>query len=70
MLVLKLPDNVEKRLIALAKRTNRTKSFYAREAILLHVEDLEDCYDAIEVLKNPGRIYSMEEIEEKYDLAS
>jgi len=28
----------------LAKRTGRTKSYYAREAILQHIEDLEDIY--------------------------
>jgi RHH-type transcriptional regulator, rel operon repressor / antitoxin RelB len=39
MLALRLPDEVERRLDALAKRTGRTKSFYAREAILSHLDD-------------------------------
>jgi RHH-type rel operon transcriptional repressor/antitoxin RelB len=30
----------------IAKRTGRTKTFYAREAILAHLEDLEDTYIA------------------------
>jgi RHH-type rel operon transcriptional repressor/antitoxin RelB len=42
MLALRLPAEIEKRLDALAKKTGRTKSFYAREAILRHIEDLED----------------------------
>ncbi len=42
MLALRLPKDIEDRLIALAKRTGRTKSFYAREAIVTHLEDLED----------------------------
>ena len=42
MLALRLPKDIEDRLDALAKRTGRTKSFYAREAILTHLEDLED----------------------------
>ncbi len=42
MLALRLPPEIEKRLDTLAKRTGRTKSFYAREAILRHIEDLED----------------------------
>ena len=42
MLALRLPPKLEKRLDALAKKTGRTKSFYAREAILRHIEDLED----------------------------
>ena len=44
MLALRLPTEVEKRLSALAKATGRTKSFYAREAILEHLDDLEDLY--------------------------
>ena len=42
MLALRLPIDIEKRLDALAKKTGRTKSYYAREAILRHIEDLED----------------------------
>ena len=46
MLAIRLPDSIEKRLARLAKRTGRTKTFYAREAILKYIEDLEDAYDA------------------------
>jgi RHH-type rel operon transcriptional repressor/antitoxin RelB len=42
MLALRLPPEIEKRLDTLAKKTGRSKSFYAREAILRHIEDLED----------------------------
>jgi len=44
MLAIRLPAEVEARLDALAKATGRTKTFYAREAILEHIEDLEDLY--------------------------
>jgi len=44
MLALRLPPEIEKRLSNLAKKTGRTKSFYAREAILRHIEDLEDLH--------------------------
>jgi len=44
MLALRLPPDIEKRLDDLARRTGRTKSFYAREAILEHLADLEDAY--------------------------
>lgn len=44
MLALRLPEDIENRLAELARRTGRTKSFYAREAILTHLEDLEDAY--------------------------
>ncbi|MBU6225714.1 MAG: TraY domain-containing protein [Burkholderiales bacterium] len=44
MLALRLPEEVENRLEKLAKSTGRTKSFYAREAIVEHIADLEDLY--------------------------
>ncbi|MEH7880089.1 TraY domain-containing protein [Rhizobium laguerreae] len=44
MLVLQLPPDVEARLIELSRRTGRSKCFYARQAILAHLDDLEDVY--------------------------
>lgn len=44
MLAIRLPADIEKRLNALAKATGRTKTFYVREAILEHLDDLEDIY--------------------------
>lgn len=44
MLAIRLPVDIEDRLDALAKATGRTKTFYAREAILEHLDDLEDLY--------------------------
>ena len=41
MLAIRLPDKIEKRLDRLAKRTGRTKTYYAREAILQYLDDLE-----------------------------
>jgi RHH-type rel operon transcriptional repressor/antitoxin RelB len=49
MLAIRLPASIEKRLARLAKRTGRTKTYYAREAILKHLEDLEDVYLAEQV---------------------
>ncbi len=44
MLAIRLPDKIEKRLGRLAKCTGRTKTYYAREAILQHLDNLEDIY--------------------------
>ncbi|NZD60222.1 TraY domain-containing protein [Rhizobium sp. WYCCWR 11290] len=44
MLVLRLPPEIEARLNELSRRTGRSKSFYARQAILAHLDDLEDIY--------------------------
>lgn len=58
MLAIRLPQSIEKRLEKLARRTGRTKSFYVREPILQHLEDLEDIYLAERALE---RIRSGEE---------
>lgn len=52
MLAVRLDSETEQRLEALAARTGRTKTFYAREAIGAHLDDLEDFYLAEERLKD------------------
>ena len=59
MLALRLPPDIEKRLAALAKKTGRSKSFYAREAILEHLDDLEDGYLALKALDEGGRRFRL-----------
>jgi len=44
MLAIRLPTEIEERLDALAERTGRTKTYYAREAIEKYIDDLEDLY--------------------------
>lgn len=51
MLALNLPADIEKRLEDLARKTGRSKSDYAREAIIEHLDDLEDLYLAEERLR-------------------
>lgn len=52
MLAVRLNAETERRLDALAARTGRTKTFYAREAIEAHLDDLEDFYLAEERLRD------------------
>jgi RHH-type rel operon transcriptional repressor/antitoxin RelB len=68
MLAIRLDPEIEERLDQLAKKTGRTKTYYAREAILEHLEDMEDYYLAIETLQKPGRIYSREEVKRELGL--
>jgi len=68
MLSIRLDPEINKRLEDLAARTGRTKSFYVREAILEHLEDMEDRYLAIERLENPGQRWTLEEVEQELDL--
>lgn len=51
MLAIRLPEEIEARLDNLAKRTGRSKTFYARQAILEHLDDLEDLYLAEQVVR-------------------
>lgn len=73
MLALRLPTEIEERLEALAKATGRTKSFYAREAILEHLEDLEDIYLAEKTLEQVRRgemtTHSLDDVERNLGLA-
>lgn len=66
MLAIRLPEDLEKRLADLARRTGRTKTFYAREAIERHLGDLEDYYLAAEIaqrVRDGGEpVYSLEEV--------
>jgi len=54
MLALRLPPEIEQRLDTLAKKTGRSKSYYAREAILRHFEGIEDYYLARRVARDTG----------------
>ena len=65
MLALRLPPKIEKRLDALAKKTGRTKSFYAREAILRHIEDLEDFHLTRRRLARKAKSVTLEELEQE-----
>ena len=44
MLAIRLPENIETRLAQLAQETGLTKTALVREAILEHIDDLEDYY--------------------------
>ena len=67
MLGVRLPPDIEQRLDALARETGRTKSFYVREAIVEHLDNLEDIYLAEQVLERVRRgeeqVYTSEEVE-------
>jgi mRNA interferase RelE/StbE len=63
MLALRLPPEIEQRLDALAKKTGRSKSYYAREAILRQIEDIEDTYLARRRQKRGGSRVTLESLE-------
>jgi RHH-type transcriptional regulator, rel operon repressor / antitoxin RelB len=73
MLAIRLPADVESRLEALAKATGCSKTFYAREAILEHLDDLEDLYLAeqrlIDLRAGRSHTFTLEEVERDLGLA-
>ena len=73
MLAIRLPNEIETRLEVLAQATGRTKTFYAKEAILAHLDDLEDLYLAeqrlVEIRAGRSKTYSLDEVERSLGLA-
>lgn len=66
MLAIRLPEDIEKRLADLASKTGRTKTWYARQAILEHLDDLEDYYLAASRVEEARM--SLEEVERRLGL--
>ncbi len=69
MLAIRLPAEIELRLENLAKSTGRTKTFYAREAILEYLEDMEDLYMAeqrmAEIKAGLSKAYTLDEVKSR-----
>jgi len=69
---IRLPDETYERLQVLATRTGRTATYYIREAIEQHLEDLEDIYLAEQELervrRGESRIYTLKEVEDELGL--
>ncbi len=61
MLAVRLSAELEERLTAVAKRTGRSKSYYARLALIEKIEELEDIALLEEALKDydPSKNISM-----------
>ncbi len=51
MVSIRLEDEIDQRLEFLASETGRTKTFYVREAVMEHLEALEDAFLADKVLE-------------------
>lgn len=68
MLALRLPKDIEDRLDSLAKKTGRTKSFYAREAIMEHLDDLEDLYYVLQREEEGFETVSLQDVMEEHGI--
>nr|VFK46940.1 MAG: RHH-type transcriptional regulator, rel operon repressor / antitoxin RelB [Candidatus Kentron sp. TC]VFK51089.1 MAG: RHH-type transcriptional regulator, rel operon repressor / antitoxin RelB [Candidatus Kentron sp. TC]VFK62091.1 MAG: RHH-type transcriptional regulator, rel operon repressor / antitoxin RelB [Candidatus Kentron sp. TC] len=70
MLAIRLPQEIEARLSELAAKTGRTKTYYVKEAILEHLDEIEDKYLTIDRLENPGKRGILDEMEQGLDVDS
>ena len=70
MLAIRLPESIETRLGLLAQETGLTKTALAREAILEHLDDLEDLYLAQARERKNRKTISLEEVERELGLAN
>ncbi len=68
MIAVRLPPQVEKRLEKLVRKTGRTKTFYVRQAILQHLDDLEDYYLAVHRLEQNLPGIPLKEVERRLAL--
>jgi RHH-type rel operon transcriptional repressor/antitoxin RelB len=66
---LRLEPGLERRLEKLARKTGRSKSHYAREAIRQYLEDREDYLLGIAVLERNEFSISLEELERRLGMA-
>jgi RHH-type rel operon transcriptional repressor/antitoxin RelB len=67
MLAARIPNALESRLDKLAKLTGRPKSFYVRQALTAHLDEIEDTYTALYRLENPARRWTLDELEKGLD---
>ena len=70
----RLPDELNERLMSLANRTGRTASYYLREALEEYIDEMEDIYLAEQALaqvrSGEQRTYSLDEVERELGLAN
>ena len=69
MVAVRLPQEMEKRLNVLSKKSGRTKSFYIRRALEEHLEEMEDVFLAEERFKTLGKTVSLDELTRELDVA-
>jgi RHH-type rel operon transcriptional repressor/antitoxin RelB len=68
VLPIRLSEDLNARLDFLAKETGRTKTYYARQAIVTYLEDIEDTYLALQRLEKPANYLTTDELEKKLGL--
>ena len=69
MLSIRLPEEMEARINRLAESTQRSKSFFVKEALANYLDDMEDYYEVRKRQNDPTRnLISLEELENALEL--
>jgi RHH-type transcriptional regulator, rel operon repressor / antitoxin RelB len=72
MISVRLSPSIEERLQKPARRSDKTKTHYARMAILQYLDDLEDACEAERTLRRVRagreRTYTLDEVAKRLDL--
>ena len=64
MISIRLPKEMETRINNLAKSTQRSKSFFVKEALSNYLDDMEDYYEVLKRQHDTSRnLISLEELE-------
>ena len=69
MLAIRLPESIEARLGQLAQKTGMTKTVLVQQAIVEHINDLEDYYLAEARARKNRKAVSLEDVERELGLA-
>jgi RHH-type transcriptional regulator, rel operon repressor / antitoxin RelB len=69
MLAIRLPESIEARLGQLAQKTGMTKTALVQQAIVEHIDDLEDYYLAEARARKNRKAISLEDVERELGLA-
>lgn len=68
MLSVRLSEDMERRLDNLAKKSHRTKTYYAKKAIEEFIEDREDYLLAVSILEKNNPTITLEQLEKELGL--
>ena len=69
MVAVRLPQEMEDRLATLAEKTGRSKSFYIRQALEEHLEEMEDIYLAEERFRTLAKTVPLDELMNELEMA-
>ena len=69
MLAIRLPESIEARLGQLAQKTGMTKTALVQQAIVEHINDLEDYYLTEARARKNRKAISLEDVERELGLA-